>query len=265
MFEDMSINTKYAILFSGFSAKRHIYDLELIYRTLIDYYNYKESNIFVLANEELIKNKTWKGDETPFRIKITDKSTKKDLKNILLLLAKKINKNDTLFIHTNGHGINYFLNSAFLTCRLEILSANYFAKMLNNLPEFKNLIVIMQQCFSGGFGKHIIKNAKAKNIFFCSAASEFSLSRGTEFFNHFTLDFFSYLIGSYPPKIPIDKNNFYFTERGFLKKSDIINNKMYENYPLLKKAFLYASSLSKKDKPLIIESPKDCSNQINVI
>ena len=58
---------RYAILFSGMSNKRHLNDMEFLYRTLIDRYHFNKNNIYALNYDATLNTQdgvqvTWPGD-----------------------------------------------------------------------------------------------------------------------------------------------------------------------------------------------------------
>jgi hypothetical protein len=101
--------TRYAILWSGASEKRHLNDLEFLYRTLIDRYGCDPSNIYALSYDGTLNTAdgvptTWPGDNTPDRIQITGTGDRVGFEDAVDDLKARIDWDDLLLIHINNHG-----------------------------------------------------------------------------------------------------------------------------------------------------------------
>src|SRR5205085_1792182 len=94
----------------------------------------------------------WPGDNTPYRMKVHGKGGKADLLGALDSLKKRLKPEDSLLIHTNNHGGHNGTESD-LCCfpSFDSLGVKEFATKLGELPKFRCLIVMMEQCHSGGF------------------------------------------------------------------------------------------------------------------
>jgi hypothetical protein len=73
--------TRYALLYSGMSNKRHLNDMEFLYRTLIDVYAFDPAHIYALSYDGTLNTQDgvqthWPGDGTAYRIKITGQGNK---------------------------------------------------------------------------------------------------------------------------------------------------------------------------------------------
>jgi hypothetical protein len=179
---------RYAILYSGMSDTRHLNDLEFCYRMLEDQYGFDPKNIYVLNYDGTLNTKdgapsSWPGDNTAYRIKVTGKGDRAAFQAAFNDLATKIGGDDLLFIHTNNHGDNSGGQS--YICQYpswDSYWANDFCTDMSVLPKFKSLIVMMEQCNSGGFNTPVVNNSPATNTSIASAAisteSSYSSSDG---------------------------------------------------------------------------------------
>jgi Peptidase C13 family len=167
---------RYAVLYSGMSNLRHLNDLEFCYRTLLDRYGFDPANIYVLNydgtldTQNGIPNK-WPGDGTAYRIKVTGQGNRSGFQAALQELKGKLKSDDTLFIHTNNHGDNSN-NQSFLCAypNWGVYWANDFCSDLGSLPAYQSLLVMMEQCNSGGFNAPVLASSTAKNTSIASAA-----------------------------------------------------------------------------------------------
>ncbi len=200
---------RYAILFSGESDNRHVNDLEFLYRTLIDVYDFSPSNIYVLNHDGTINyNNTssypignWPGDNTPYRMQVNDGGTATALESTIDDLATKLQEDDFLLIHVNNHGyrasnVSYIVTYSPIS--YGIYSSSTFANKISGLPDFAVLMVMMEQCFSGGFTDSVIVNSTAKRTHFAAACEEDRSSIGGAFFDPFALDWIAAMNGQYP-------------------------------------------------------------------
>ena len=200
------LSDRHAILYSGMSNQRHLNDLEFLYRVLVDKYRFDPANIYALSYDGTLKTQdgmptNWPGNKTPYRIKLTDQGTRAALEAAVDALKARIQRNDLLLVHTNGHG-SYKAGTANLNTYPSWLpyAANEFADKLAELPAYRRLIVIMQQCHSGGFNIPIINKSKADATSVASAATEFDVSWSTPDgdWDKFALDWISAQAGGDP-------------------------------------------------------------------
>jgi hypothetical protein len=68
---------------------------------------------------------------------------------------------DLLLIHTNNHGGHNGTESYLCTYSGPDYLASDFAAKLGKLPKFNCLMVMMEQCHSGGFNAPILANSTA--------------------------------------------------------------------------------------------------------
>lgn len=170
---------RYAILFSGMTNKRHLNDLEFLYRTLIDVYGFKKDHIFALTYDGTLNTQdgvqnAWP-DGTPYRIQINGAGTRKAFEDVFDDLKGKLKSRDELLIHTNNHGgWDNVPGSAYLYA-YPSWSSYYnadFSSKLGTLPKYSKLIVMMEQCHSGGFNASVLAKSTAAATSIASAAIE---------------------------------------------------------------------------------------------
>lgn len=167
---------RYAILYSGMSNKRHLNDLEFCYRMLIDRYGFDKNKIYVLTYDGTLNTQdgvqtNWPGDNTPYRIHVNNQGNKAAFKAVFNTLKGKLKANDLLFIHTNNHGDNNGTESFLCTYpSWGTYMASEFCADLATLPQYRSLIVMMEQCNSGGFNLPVLAASTANNSSIASAA-----------------------------------------------------------------------------------------------
>lgn len=175
---------RYAILFSGMSFRRHVNGLEFCYRTLVDHLGFARDNIRVLnydgslrafGDPEVEPPGLWPGDSTPYRMPVTAEGSRAAFREALGAIGEKLTAGDQLFINTTGHGghhghgrgpdlITYPYCERF---RCRDLCAD-----LATLPPHRSLVVLMAQCFSGGFNQPVIDASRAASTFIASATAQ---------------------------------------------------------------------------------------------
>jgi hypothetical protein len=204
--------TKYALLYSGKSSRRHIDDLEFAYRVLTRKYEYAPDNIVVLnlngrldyidekKNEILsLSNANWPGDDTPYSMVIRGPGTHISLKSQLATMGEGLQSSDTLFIHTNNHGGNNGIiwsepkDSYICTFDAdkndfdgEGYTEKQMAASLSAMKPFAQLIVMMEQCHGGGFKDTVCNNTMASKVSFAAAAKYSRGSVGTLVWDSFS-------------------------------------------------------------------------------
>lgn len=196
---------RHAVLFSGASNNRHTNDLEFLYRTLRDIYGFRASDIHVLNYDGGINYSgspqpatAWPGDGTAYRMPVHGKGTKADLDKVLDGLKKTLGKDDLLLIHTNNHGAHNGTESYMCTHSGVDYTASAFAAKLATLPKINCLMVMMEQCNSGGFNAPIIANSPAALTTVSSACEELRSSIGGPQFDPFARDWISAMAGHDP-------------------------------------------------------------------
>jgi hypothetical protein len=211
--------TRYAILYSGLTQARHLNDMEFAYRTLMNVYGFKAENIYVLNYDGTrsvfdITLGNWPGNNTPYTIQVNGKGTRPAFQNVLNTLAGKLQAEDLLFIHTNNHGDNFNDGNGSFLCQFlhggdsapnedgdwTPYYASEMAADLATLPAYRALVVMMEQCNSGGFNTPIINASTAGATSVSSAAtaavSSYASSDGN--WDVFAYEWIAAVNGSYP-------------------------------------------------------------------
>jgi hypothetical protein len=196
---------RYAVLFSGASNNRHLNDLEFLYRTLIDVYEFSPNNIHVLNYDGTINysgypqpTTSWPGDNTAYQTPVNGPGTKQEFENVLDNLKNVLDRHDLLLIHTNNHGGHNGTESYLCTYSGPSYKASDFSNKMNELPEYNQLMVMMEQCHSGGFNNPIISKSTANETSVASACAEDKSSIGGPDFDPFARDWISAMNGSDP-------------------------------------------------------------------
>jgi len=174
------LGVRYAILYAGMSNKRHLNDMEFLYRVLIDTYGFDADNIYALSYDGTLNTQDgvqskWPGDNTDYRIRITDEGTRSALEGTIDDIKGRIKRDDLLLIHTNNHGGYDGTPGTANLCTYpdwDGYYANDFADKLAELPKYRSLIVMMEQCHAGGFNDPIINKSTADATSVASAATE---------------------------------------------------------------------------------------------
>ncbi|NNL16301.1 MAG: hypothetical protein HKO81_06630 [Flavobacteriaceae bacterium] len=189
---------RYAILFSGLSNNRHTNDMEFLFRLLVDDFHFDKKDITVLNYDGTINYSgwpqpvtNWPGDGTPYEMTVDDPGTKVAFENAINSLKTKLKKDDLLLIHTNNHGGHNGTESYLCTYSGPDYLATDFANKLAELPEYSDLIMMMEQCHSGGFNDLVIENSTAKRTTFAGACTEGKSSIGGPDFDPFAMDWIS--------------------------------------------------------------------------
>jgi hypothetical protein len=196
---------RYAVLFAGGANNRHTNDLEFLYRTLRDIYGFPAANIYVLnydgtvnynGNPKPVVN--WPGDSTAYRLPVNGQGTKAALDSVLNTLKTILKADDLLLIHTNNHGGHNGTQSYLCTYSGADYLASDFAAKLSTLPKFNALMVMMEQCHSGGFNAPILANSPATLTSVSSACQELNSSIGGADFDPFARDWIAAMTGNTP-------------------------------------------------------------------
>lgn len=207
---------RYAILYSGESDNRHLNDLEFLYRVLIDVYDFNAANIFVLNHDGTVNYNgapnpigNWPGDNTAYRIVVNGAGTRAGFQATITTLAAQIQPEDLLLIHTNNHGAgpcdigpNGVALTDYCLCAYDATSwatymVNDFVTDLGGLPSFEVLLVMMEQCRSGGFINPIINANLANWTHMVTAVDQDDYSLGGANFDPFAEDWIAALNGQY--------------------------------------------------------------------
>lgn len=198
---------RYAILFSGMSDNRHVNDLEFLYRTLIDIYGFNTANIQVLNENGALHYAgasspvgNWPGDNTSYRMPVHGQGSATGIRDAIRNLRTILDEGDFLFIHTNNHGGGPPNDpESYLCCypNWDSYDASDFAAELAALPMYDVLMIMMEQCHSGGFMTPVINNSTAKWTHFSAACREDKNSMGGANFDPFAYDWIAAVTGQY--------------------------------------------------------------------
>ena len=280
---------RYAVLFSGASNYRHVNDLEFLYRTLIDVYDFSPDCIYVLNYDGTINYSggpkpvgNWPGDNTTYRMPANPAAgTKSALENVLDDLKGRLTRHDFLFIHTNNHGghtgawTGYPPSTESYLCTYSgpDYTASDFAAKLAELPSFAQLMVMMEQCHSGGFNDPIIDNSPADETTVASACEEDrSSTAGDLIFDPFARDWIAAVTGTdpYGAALAFDPDiNGARTRRPVLSLPWYISTKlkMYHGDGVISasEAFNYADTVKDPyDTPVYYETPAGCGDDMHL-
>jgi hypothetical protein len=174
----------YAILFSGMSFRRHVNDLEFCYRALVDHLCFAEKNIRVLnydgtlrafGDQEAGSCGLWPGDSTAHRMGVNAQGSRAAFQHALRAIGERLTPDDQLFINTTGHGGHHGDGRGpdLLTYpHCERYGRRAFCADLAALPPHRSLVVLMAQCFAGGFNRAVIDASRAESTFIASATAE---------------------------------------------------------------------------------------------
>jgi hypothetical protein len=167
------------------SFRRHINGLEFCYRTLVERLGFAAENVHVLSYDATLRSSreadelssltAWPGDDTPYRMTITGQGNRAGFQNVLGAIGSKLEQHDELFINVTGSGGNHGNGRGpdlivYPDCRR--YRCHDFCDDLATLPPHRSLVVLMAQCFSGGFNQAVLNASQAELTFIASAATE---------------------------------------------------------------------------------------------
>jgi hypothetical protein len=179
---------RYAILFSGMTERRNLNGLEFCYRILVEQFGFHSQNVYALTYDGSLRTiddplggaavqAQWPGDSTEYRLKVVGEGSRQGLGNVLNTLKLKLTKDDLLFINTTGHGGNYgdgrgpFLVTYPRRARYWM---GDFCADLTQLPPHRSMVVLMAQCFAGGFNDALLQSTSAVRTYIASASARHS-------------------------------------------------------------------------------------------
>ncbi|HVO44981.1 MAG TPA: C13 family peptidase [Steroidobacteraceae bacterium] len=188
---------RYAILFSGMTQRRHLNGLEFCYRTLLDRRGFEPCNVFVFSYDGSLRtadgrtgdpsSEPWPGDGSGFRMKVSGPGTPRALQRVLVRLEQQLEPADEIFIHTSGHGGNHGDGRGpqlVVYPHWQRYQSREFYVDLARLPRHRALVVMMSQCYSGGFGEGVLAASRAESTCFVAAASALTSSHAMADDNH---------------------------------------------------------------------------------
>ena len=200
----------HVILYSGASMNRHLNDLEFLYRTLIHNYGVPASNITVLQYDgTLCYNDgnwarhqgsigNWPGDNTPYQIQIDGAGTRENLLNAIAAIGAELGPHDNLLIHTNNHGNTVNGTSTIISYSGADTTPDDISTAVAGLPKFSCFMVMMEQCYSGGFIQPIINASPAACTSVATAVDANHTSAGGPDYDPFALDWIEAMAGTTP-------------------------------------------------------------------
>lgn len=168
-----------AVFFAGSPDPSHLNTMEFGYRTLVETLKYQPQHIRVAsyygdpqptcAAWKLAGiSPTWDGADKPYTMPVHHAGIRQGFKDALACLQP--GPHDVLFVHTSGHGERENRSSYLSTALEDKYTARQFKKDLQECSGIKELVVMMQQCFSGGFRDAVVTSGVASLIAFASAA-----------------------------------------------------------------------------------------------
>jgi hypothetical protein len=175
---------RYAILFSGMSFRRHVNGLEFCYRTLVERLGFGAENVCVLNYDGSLRAygdpddpscALWPGDGTPYRMVVNAEGSRAAFQHALGTVGAKLTADDQLFINTTGHGGHHGHERGpdlITHPHCQRYERGDFCADLAALPPHRSLVVLMSQCFSGGFNQAVIDASPAESTFIAAATSE---------------------------------------------------------------------------------------------
>jgi len=199
----------HAILYSGASMNRHVNDVEFLYRTLVNVYRIPKSHITVLSydgtlayNDASWQRYTgaigdWPGDDTPYQMKIDGAGTRAELLAAIAAVGEQLGPNDNLLLHTNNHGGTMNGVSTIISYSGDDTTESDIKDAITALPAFGSLMVMMEQCFAGGFIDPIIDASPAQCTSVATAVDANTSSDGGAEFDPFALAWINAMAGGY--------------------------------------------------------------------
>jgi len=196
------LEQRYAILWtSQISDRRHVDDLEFLWRALVNVYGFSSNNIYVLCYNGTIGATdvsgsigNWPGNNTPYQMQVHASATTANLQAVFDDLKPRLKPKDLLLIHTNDHGSPNGLCVDSST----VITPTQFGTMLSGLPAYHSLVVTMEQCYSGAFQSSVLQKSTSTNTVFASAVSADKESDGGQYFDPWALAWIEAIVGTIP-------------------------------------------------------------------
>jgi hypothetical protein len=167
-----AVNAKaYAVIISGGASKysnyvRYWNDCSYIYKTLVNYYGLPDENIYVLISDgtnPADDRNLWPGsgyDSSPLDLDgdgdndTQYSATKANISTVFNELATKMDRDSYLFIFTTDHGGDDSGSTdpwdVILNLWGETIRDDQFAAEVNKITDHAGMIIVMEQCHSGG-------------------------------------------------------------------------------------------------------------------
>lgn len=199
----------HAILYAGASMNRHVNDIEFLYRTLVNVYRIPAAQITVLsydgtlayndANWQRFTGKigNWPGDDTPYQMTIDGAGTRAELLAAIAAVGERLGPESRLLLHTNNHGNTVNGVSTIISYEGDDTTQSDLADAIAALPAFGSLMVMMEQCFSGGFIDPIVDASPAQCTSVATAVDANTSSDGGSEFDPFALAWINAMAGAH--------------------------------------------------------------------
>lgn len=221
----------------------------------------------------------WPADKSAFELadRLVGPGTKEALQKELTNISNKISSEDMLFIHTNSHGdlkITYGDDGSIIdkTSYLytkdgngqqmsnddeyNIYVADEFGEDLADMNKFDTLLVMMEQCFSGGFARPVLDNSTAtsKTCFISSVDGDhYSMGTVNTFWDYFARDWTAAMSGHCPYGVNVNAD----TDGNYRISA-------YEAYDLGKQRAYIGDPTDPEsgDCPQLFDKPTGCGHDI---
>lgn len=184
-------SNNYAVIISGgismsSNYERYWNDCSAIYSTLINVYNYRKDQVYVLisdgkspGNDMSCLDGTYASSPQDLDGDNEDdidlSATKENVISVFNELSNILTENDTLFVYTTDHGGIYGEQQSYLCLWNNGKLYDYeLAQLMSNIS--CKAMICMEQCFSGGF----IDNIAAQNREICTACNHNESSYATD-------------------------------------------------------------------------------------
>lgn len=139
----------YAVLINGDSSDLHNLNIERSYEVLRTL-GVPDENLYVLSNSNPRPDAQAEASTL-----VTARATTGNLANVLAYVAGEIDENDCLLVYTTGHGIRAKGQSAVVLNDGLMMETDLIKELKRMTPAVS--VVVMDQCFSGGFADAIEK------------------------------------------------------------------------------------------------------------
>ena len=200
----------HVILYAGASMNRHVNDIEFLYRTLVNVYLIPRENITVLSYDGTLAYNNanwerytgtiepWPGNNTPYQLSIDGAGTRADLLAAITAVGERLGPDDNLLLHTNNHGNLVNGSSTIISYSGPDTTEDDLQGAVAALPAFNSLMVMMEQCFSGGFIQPIMDASPARCTSVATAVDASKSSDGGPYFDPFALAWINAMAGAEP-------------------------------------------------------------------
>jgi hypothetical protein len=130
-------------------------------------------------------------------MKINGAGRRSDLLDAIAAVGERLGPDDNLLLHTNNHGNTVNGGSTIISYDGADTTESDLGNAIGALPAFGSLMVMMEQCFSGGFIDPIIDNSPAGCTSVATAVDANTSSDGGANFDPFALAWINAMNGAY--------------------------------------------------------------------